>query len=174
MAKRREAISGSLGVIAEHPSMQMTPEHFGARIKAAALAARRVGQDCIEQGYKVSRQASQELRAALAQARTADEQRRRLWQGIGGGELAGILLWSFLPGPLRGPCPNAGIGPSAWRRRRPANHQAGMQARTSCRPTIRKHGVHLWRPLTRSAIIRMRLKLVGNLLRSCCSQSDAR
>lgn len=100
MAKQIDAISGSLGEIAEHPAMQMTPEGVGERIEVAAVAARRVDQERIEQAQKDSRQATQELRAALAQVRTADEQRRRFWQGIGGGSLAGILLWSFLPGTI--------------------------------------------------------------------------
>jgi hypothetical protein len=100
MAKRLDAISGILGDIAEHPAMQMTPESFRKHIEVAAVAARRADQESIEQARKDFWQATQQLRAALAQVRTADEQRRRLWQGIGGGALAGILLWSFLPGTI--------------------------------------------------------------------------
>lgn len=100
IAKQIDAISSSLGDIADHPAMQMTPEGVGERIEGAALAARRVDQERIEQAQKDSRQATQELRAALTQVRTADEQKRRLWQAIGGGVLAGILLWSFLPGTI--------------------------------------------------------------------------
>jgi hypothetical protein len=100
MAKRLDAISGSLGYIAEHPAMQMTPESFRKHIEVAVVAARRADQEHIEQACKDSRQATQQLRAALAQVRTAGEQKRRLWQGIGGGALAGILLWSFLPGTI--------------------------------------------------------------------------
>ncbi|MBK7284937.1 MAG: hypothetical protein IPI83_11645 [Sphingomonadales bacterium] len=40
------------------------------------------------------------MKAAITQVSTAAYQRRRLWQGIGGGALAGILLWSFLPGTI--------------------------------------------------------------------------
>jgi hypothetical protein len=100
IAKQIDAISSSLGDIADHPAMQMTPEGVGERIEVAAVAARRIDQERIEQAQKYSRQATQELRAALAQVHAADEQRRRLWQGIGGGALAGILLWSFLPGTI--------------------------------------------------------------------------
>jgi hypothetical protein len=100
MAKRLEAITVSLGEIAEHPAMQMTPENFRKHIEVAAVAARRADQERIEQAHKDSWQATQQLRAALAQVRSADEQKRRLWQGIGGGALAGILLWSFLPGTI--------------------------------------------------------------------------
>jgi Family of unknown function (DUF6118) len=100
IAKQIDAISGSLGQIAEHPSMQMTPEHFGARMEAVALVARRADHESIEQARKDSRQTTQDLRTILAQVSTANEQRRLLWQGIGGGALAGILLWSFLPGTI--------------------------------------------------------------------------
>jgi hypothetical protein len=88
--------------------MQLTPESIGKRIEVVALAAQRVDQERIEQAQKDSRQVTQELRAALAQARTADEQRRRLWQGFGGGALAGIFLWSFLPGTI------ARVVPASW------------------------------------------------------------
>lgn len=108
MAKQIDAITASLGDIADHPAMQMTLEGVGERIEVAALAARRVDQERIEQAQKDSRQATQQLTAALAQAQTAEEQKRRLWQAIGGGVLAGILLWSFLPGTI------ARAVPASW------------------------------------------------------------
>jgi hypothetical protein len=100
MAKRLDAMLGSLGDIAEHPAMKMTPEGFRKHIEVAAVAARRADHESIEQARNDSRQATQDLKATLIQVRTVDEQRRRLWQGIGGGALAGILLWSFLPGTI--------------------------------------------------------------------------
>jgi hypothetical protein len=103
-----DGVAGSLGDIADHPAMQMTPEGVGERIEVAAVAARRIDQERIEQAQKDSRQVTQELRAALAQVHAADEQKRRLWQAIGGGVLAGILLWSFLPGTI------ARAVPASW------------------------------------------------------------
>lgn len=108
IAKQIDAISGSLSQIAEHPAMQMTPESFRKQIEVAAVTARRADRERIEQAHKDSWHTTQELRAALAQVRTADEQRRRLWQGSGGGALAGILLWSFLPGTI------ARAVPASW------------------------------------------------------------
>jgi hypothetical protein len=46
------------------------------------------------------RQAAQDMKAAITLVRTSAEQRRRLWQYAGGGALAGLLLWSFLPGTI--------------------------------------------------------------------------
>jgi hypothetical protein len=63
MAKRLDAISGSLGDIAEHPAMQMTPESFRKQIEVAAVAARRADHESIEQARNDSRQAMQQLRS---------------------------------------------------------------------------------------------------------------
>lgn len=47
------------------------------------------------------------MRAVTTHARTAVEQRRRLFQAAGGGVLAGILLWSFLPGTIARAVPDS-------------------------------------------------------------------
>lgn len=100
MTKQLAAVSESLDEIAEHPAMQLTPERLGARIEAVAAAARRADHERIDQASKEARQAAHDMNATVTQARTAADQSRRLWQGIGGGALAGILLWSFLPGTI--------------------------------------------------------------------------
>jgi Family of unknown function (DUF6118) len=100
MTKQLAAVSESLDDIAEHPAMQLTPERLGARIEAVAAAARRADHERIDQASKEARQAAHNMNAAVTQVRTAADQSRRLWQGIGGGAFAGILLWSFLPGTI--------------------------------------------------------------------------
>lgn len=100
MAKRMGAISESLKGMAEHPAMQMTPDSIGNRIAAAAEAARRSDQDRITQARSDLSHAAQEMRSVTAHARTAAEQRQQLYQVAGGALLAGILLWSFLPGTI--------------------------------------------------------------------------
>lgn len=100
MAKRMGAIDGSLKGMAGHPAMQMTPDSIGQRIAAAAEAARRSDQDRISQARSDLNQAAQEMRSATAHARTTSEQRQQLYQVAGGALLAGILLWSFLPGTV--------------------------------------------------------------------------
>jgi hypothetical protein len=130
MAKRLDAMSGSLGDIADHPALQMTPDGFRKQIEVAAVTARRVDHERIEQANKDSRQATQELRAALTQVRTAHEQRRRLWQGIGGGALAGILLWSFVPGTIARAMPESWHWPERMAARligQPTPWDAGIQ-----------------------------------------------
>lgn len=100
MVKRMGAISENLKRIAGHPAMQMTPDSIGNRIAAAAEAARRSDQDRISQARSDLIQAAQEMRNVTAHARTAAEQRQQLYQMAGGAVLAGILLWSFLPGSI--------------------------------------------------------------------------
>ena len=100
MAKQMGAISQSLKAIAGHPAMQITPDSIGNRIAAAAEAARRSDQDRITQARSDLNHAAQEMRNVTAHARTAAEQRQQLYQVAGGALLAGILLWSFLPGTI--------------------------------------------------------------------------
>jgi len=100
MAKRMGAISDNLKTMASHPAMQMTPDSIGNRIAAAAEAARRTDEERISEARSDLHQATQEMRNVTAQARTAAEQRQQLYQVAGGALLAGILLWSFLPGTI--------------------------------------------------------------------------
>jgi len=100
MAKRMGAISENLKGMAGHPAMQMTPDSVGNRIAAAAEAARRSDQDRISQARSDLNHAAQEMRSVTAHARTAAEQRQQLYQVAGGALLAGLLLWSFLPGTI--------------------------------------------------------------------------
>lgn len=100
MAKRMGAMSENLKGMAGHPAMQMTPDSVGNRIAAAAEAARRSEHDRISQARSDLNHAAQEMRSVTAQARTATDQRQQLYKVAGGAVLAGILLWSFLPGTI--------------------------------------------------------------------------
>ena len=100
MSKRLGEICGNIEVVAGHPAMQLTPDSLGKRIEAASEAAMRGDQGRINDALGELRQASQDMRAVTAHARTDADQRRRLFQAAGGGALAGMLLWSFLPGTI--------------------------------------------------------------------------
>jgi hypothetical protein len=86
----------------------MTPESMGNRIAAAAEAARRTDQDRISQARDDLHNAVQAMRNVTDHARTAAEQRQQLYQVAGGALLAGILLWSFIPGTI------ARVMPESW------------------------------------------------------------
>ena len=100
MAKRLGAISRGINTIADHPAMQLTPDSLGTRIEAVAESARRSDHDRIRQARADMDHATRDLRSLTAQARTAGEQRQQLFQVAGGCMLAGIFLWSFLPGTI--------------------------------------------------------------------------
>ena len=108
MTKRIGSISESLKGMAGHPAMQMTPDDIGQRIAAAAESSRRTDQERISQARSGLHHATQEMRSVTAHARTAAEQRQQLYQVAGGALLAGILLWSFLPGTI------ARMMPESW------------------------------------------------------------
>lgn len=107
MAKRMGAISESLKGMAGHPAMQMTPDSIGNRIAAVAETARRTDHDRISQVRDDLHHAAQAMRSVTAHARTAAEQRQQLYQVAGGALLAGILLWSFLPGTIARAVPDS-------------------------------------------------------------------
>jgi Family of unknown function (DUF6118) len=100
MAKQLAAISRGITAIADHPAMLVTPDSLGARIEAVAESARRGDHDNIKQARTDLHHATQVMRSFTAQARTADEQQRALILAVGGGALAGVFLWSFLPGTI--------------------------------------------------------------------------
>jgi len=107
MAKRLSEIDQCLEDMADHPAMQMTPESIGNRIAAAADSARRSDHDRIAQARNDLHHAAQEMRSVTARARSAAEQRQQLYQVAGGALLAGILLWSFLPGTIARTMPDS-------------------------------------------------------------------
>ncbi len=124
IAKRMGAISESMKGMAGHPAMQMTPDSIGNRIAAAAEAARRSDQDRISQARNDLNHAAQEMRSVTAHARNAAEQRQQLYQAVGGALLAGILLWSILPGTIARTMPESWHWPE-----RMAARMAGASSR---------------------------------------------
>lgn len=137
ITKRMGAISESLQAMAGHPAMQMTPDSIGQRIAAAAEAARRCDQDRITQARSDLNHAAQEMRSVTAHARTAAEQRQQLYQLAGGALLAGIMLWSFLPGTIARAMPESWHWPERMAARivsAPSRWDAGARLMQSDNP----------------------------------------
>ena len=160
MTKRLGAIAGSIGDIAEHPAMQVTPDGFGRRIEAAAQAARRDDQGRIIDAYNELRQAAQDMRAVTSHARTSAEQRRSVFQAVGGGVLGGILLWSFLPGTI------ARAMPESWQwPERMARHLLGDRTITDAGiRLIRSQNPRLWDDIAEATEL---LSVNRNAIRRC-------
>lgn len=94
--------------IERQPAMQMTPEDFETRMTAAAARARRDDEVLIVAAKRERGEAIRDLRAIIGTANSIYEQKRLRWWYVGGGLLAGCLLWSVLPGFV------ARILPTSW------------------------------------------------------------
>lgn len=147
MNNRLGAISGSLEEIAGHPAMRVTPDSFGSRIEAAAEAARRGDQAWINDAYRELGHAAQDMRAFTSNARKSVEQRRQIRQSAGGGVIAGILLWSFLPGTIARAVPESWHWPE-----RMASKAVGRSSRWEAGARLmQSESAEAWRTLEQAA-----------------------
>ncbi|MCZ4341445.1 DUF6118 family protein [Sphingomonadaceae bacterium G21617-S1] len=111
MAKRLGAVLAGLDAVAEKPALQLTPEGLVARIEAAAQGARRADHTALAEARERFDLGSQAMREIAGKAHSSREQRRRLIWAADGGLLAGILLWSFLPGTIARAMPDSWLLP---------------------------------------------------------------
>lgn len=98
MSKRLAEMVQTLAAVADKPAMELTPESMAQKIDSAARRARQTDHDELRRAHDRYFQASRDLQGVVATAYVAHEQRRRLLWAAGGSLLAGMLLWSFLPG----------------------------------------------------------------------------
>lgn len=117
--------------IERQPAMQMTPEDFEARMAAAAARARRDDEVLIVAAKRERGEAIRDLRAIIGTANSIYEQKRLRWWYVGGGLLAGCLLWSALPGFV------ARILPTSW------HVPERIAARTVREPTLWDAGTRI-------------------------------
>lgn len=96
LGKVREAMNR----LARRPAMELTPDEMARQISAAGSKAR------VEDGITIAQArgridgAASHMERLAGAVTTARERRRRLAWAAGGGLLAGMLLWSFLPGVI--------------------------------------------------------------------------
>ncbi|MBK8376074.1 MAG: hypothetical protein IPL18_15005 [Sphingomonadales bacterium] len=113
------------------------------------------------------------MRSVTAQARNAAEQRQQLYQVAGGALLAGILLWSFLPGTVARAMPESWHWPE-----RMAARMVGASSRWDAGARMmQSDSPEAWndwyRPLTSSATIATPLTLAGRTRQPRSSRCDA-
>ncbi|MBV2149844.1 hypothetical protein KRZ98_16485 [Sphingobium sp. AS12] len=65
------------------PTLQMTPEDFGARFEAAAVMARCEDQAMLAEAKRELTENARSLRATIGTAATIDQQNRNLWRAAG-------------------------------------------------------------------------------------------
>ncbi len=85
---------------ARSPAMQLTPETMAAEIAAAGTEARAQDSAAIKKARERFDNAASRIEHLAGTAATVREHRRQLLWAAGSGLLAGMLLWSFLPGVI--------------------------------------------------------------------------
>ncbi|MGB3753925.1 MAG: DUF6118 family protein [Parerythrobacter sp.] len=100
MADQLAQVSKTLSTIGKKPAFELTPEDIAVQIKRASLDMQRDSSDLFRQGRRDFDSATAQLNAIAGHVRTEDEQKRQTWRFAGVGLLAGILLWSILPGTI--------------------------------------------------------------------------
>lgn len=102
-----ERIRKALGTLAHRPAMEITPDEMARQIAAAGKTARAADSAAMAQARdRMDKVAArlEYLEGTVVDAR--DQRRQRHKWGIGG-VLAGMLLWSFLPGTIARALPDS-------------------------------------------------------------------
>ncbi|MXO60394.1 hypothetical protein GRI89_12685 [Altererythrobacter salegens] len=133
MADQLAQVSKALTAIGNKSAIELTPEDIAVQIKRASLDMLRDSSDLFRHGRKDLDLATGRLAAIVGRVRTEAEQKRQIWRFASRGVLAGILLWSILPGTV------ARTMPESW-------HLPERMARKAVgEPTIVEAGIRLIR-----------------------------
>ncbi|WP_346031110.1 DUF6118 family protein [Erythrobacter westpacificensis] len=100
MADQLAQISKTLTAIGSKPAIELTPEDIAVQIKRASLDMLRDSSDLLRQGRRDFDSATGQLSAMVGRVRAEAEQKRQTWHFASMGLVAGILLWSILPGTI--------------------------------------------------------------------------
>lgn len=100
IAARLDKIRDAINILARRPAMQITPDAMAEEIEAAGAKARAEDSATIKQARERIDKTASRMELLAGTLATVREQRRRLVWAAGGGLLAGMLLWSFLPGVI--------------------------------------------------------------------------
>ena len=107
MADQLAKVFKTLSTIGSKPAIELTPEDIAVQIKRASLDMLRDSSDLFRHGRKDLDLATGRLAAIVGRVRTEAEQKRQTWRFAGVGVLAGILLWSILPGTIARAVPDS-------------------------------------------------------------------
>lgn len=102
------ALVGETRTIRESPAQRLTPKSLAHEIAEAAKIAREADRATITQSLNLHREADADLRRAIGNVRTKEQQRWYMAYCGGGVLLAISLLWLIYPGWA------ASIGPRSW------------------------------------------------------------
>lgn len=111
MAGQLDTMSKSLSSIGERPAIKLTPESIADQIKRASADMQRENREQLAQARRGLDSAAGRLNVLIGQVRTEAEQKRQTWHYAAAGLLAGILLWSILPGTIARAMPDSWYWP---------------------------------------------------------------
>lgn len=100
IAEHIAANAEQLAKWADKPALKLTPEALGNAITKAGTAARAEDHAALDRAIKALGQSEQALTGALATARTAQEQEKRLKRVSLNCVVAGMVIWSVFPGMI--------------------------------------------------------------------------
>lgn len=127
MADQLEKVSGRLADIGNKPAFELTPEAIAVQIKRASHDMQRDASDLFRQGRKDLDNATGQLAAIVGRVRAEGEQKRQTWRFGGLSVLAGMLLWSVLPGTVARAMPESWHWPE-WMARKAVGETTIVEA----------------------------------------------
>jgi hypothetical protein len=137
MADHLAQVAKTLIAIGSKPAIELTPEDIAVQIKRTSNDMQRDTSDLFRQGRRDFECAARQLNAIVGRVRTEDEQKRQIWRFAGIGLVAGILLWSILPGTIARTIPESWQWPERMARKavgEPSIVEAGIRLIRSQNP----------------------------------------
>lgn len=127
MAGQLETVAQSLADIGAKPAIKLTPEAIYGQITNAARDTRTVERQHWDEARNDFNRVRGQLDELVVRARTATEQQRRIVQGAAAGLVAGIALWSILPGTIARSVPASWHWPE-WMARKAMGEASAIDA----------------------------------------------
>lgn len=107
-ARKLDAVLDSIARMAQAPTIALTPVALVSELNQAAVDARSEDRRLIEEARSTLHQSIGRIDHLAERARSTDRQRKRELRIGGSAFMAGILLWSVLPGMI------ARVLPAIW------------------------------------------------------------
>ncbi len=100
MDSRLSNLNQQLTAIGNRPAMKLTPVAMADELQRLAVEARGEDKKLLSEAHNGLVRALGQVDGIVLRARATQDQRRRLVGAAAGGFVAGILLWSVLPGAI--------------------------------------------------------------------------
>ena len=98
IAETLEATCEGLERVEQSPGVTLTPAILAQELIKASAAVRSEDRQALQAAQTALQRSIGHVDGIVKRGQAADRQRDKLFQAASGGALAGVLLWSFLPG----------------------------------------------------------------------------